>query len=387
MICQNNKRTPVSLVFRRFLLLNKRLLKKPTFVIVILLIPLIALSLNFLSEGEAGIVTVALSREDENDAYAKKLCDEIVENTSLISFIIADDPKTALETVKSGKADEAWIFRENSEERMDKFSVNHKKINALVDCVNRKDTMFLKIAREKLFAVLFSNCTIPVYLNFIDSEVSELDGFDSETLLKYYETVNVERGLFNQTDGKSSFAMPKQSTDYVSAPLRGLCASCVFLLSLSVCIVAVQDRKNGVFIQLPKRSFPVFNLFYHISGLLLALVTMLLSLYALGIFVGFLREIICLILYAFSLSGFGMILTRTVKKISVLGTLIPILVIAEIIICPIFLNFNSMMSVAHIFPTYYYLRAISSDSYILYFAIYALVTCTAGGIADLLSRD
>ena len=63
--------------FRRFFLwyglLTKRLLKRPAYLAVLLLIPLFALAISLFSRQESGAVTVALCLEDPTDPALRPL--------------------------------------------------------------------------------------------------------------------------------------------------------------------------------------------------------------------------------------------------------------------------------------------------------------------------
>ena len=67
-----------------YYILIKRLLKKPGFLIILLLIPLFSVFLNLAAEEEKSIVKVAIASYDKSD-YAQKIIDKVSENNKLVS--------------------------------------------------------------------------------------------------------------------------------------------------------------------------------------------------------------------------------------------------------------------------------------------------------------
>ena len=89
-----------------FLLLNKRLYRKVTFLGLMLMIPVLVLSFYSAAGQSGGIVTIALAREDAADATAGALISELMSDSRVIQFQNTT-PQEALELVQTGKADSA----------------------------------------------------------------------------------------------------------------------------------------------------------------------------------------------------------------------------------------------------------------------------------------
>ena len=99
---------------RRFFLwyglLSKRLLRRPGYLAVLLLIPLFALALALFSRQESGVVTVALCLEEPADAAARTTVERLLNAESILRCSAYPDPEAAREAVRSGQADAAWIL-------------------------------------------------------------------------------------------------------------------------------------------------------------------------------------------------------------------------------------------------------------------------------------
>ena len=107
--------------FSRFLILNKRILKKKIFLFILLLIPLSVVCLAIASTSDAGIITIALATEDISDPIASEIINDLENGDSLIRFVVTDSPDDAVSLVESAEADGAWIFPENMKEKIAEF--------------------------------------------------------------------------------------------------------------------------------------------------------------------------------------------------------------------------------------------------------------------------
>ena len=158
-------------IFTFLTVFNKRFLKKPGFIALLLVVPCLVLALNIASKGESGMVTVALAAKDKTDALAAGIIDEIAGESSLIRFIECETPEDAVKLVEGADADAAWIFPADLEEKIDDFVENRNRRFAFVEVVVREDTVMLGLARERLYSVLYPYCSETLYANYIERNV------------------------------------------------------------------------------------------------------------------------------------------------------------------------------------------------------------------------
>ncbi len=137
-----------------FLLLNKRLYKKVTFLLILVLIPLLVMGYGAVAREESGLFTVALACEKE-DPTAGQIMQELKDGSNLIRFVICDDPETAKAMVNGQRADAAWIFDGDLEEAIKRFTVDPARKNAFVHIIEGESTVPLKLVRVKLSGVIF----------------------------------------------------------------------------------------------------------------------------------------------------------------------------------------------------------------------------------------
>ena len=68
-------------------LLTKRLYKKPTFVALLALIPVLLTLYGVVSRQDSGLVTIALAREDPADTVAEELMEQLHQSNRLMVFL------------------------------------------------------------------------------------------------------------------------------------------------------------------------------------------------------------------------------------------------------------------------------------------------------------
>ena len=97
-----------------FFLLNKRLYKKPVFLLILALIPALVLGYGQLAQEDSGVLTIALAQKGE-DPLARDIMQELKDSSALLRFVICDTPEMAEKMVNESKADGAWIFDDDLE--------------------------------------------------------------------------------------------------------------------------------------------------------------------------------------------------------------------------------------------------------------------------------
>ena len=83
----------VLFTLKRAVILNKRLLKKPSFLVILLLVPLLVLLLGMAAKEESGMLTIALAMEDKTDSTATEIVSALLKDNGLVHFVDTDSPK------------------------------------------------------------------------------------------------------------------------------------------------------------------------------------------------------------------------------------------------------------------------------------------------------
>ena len=186
----------MSRLFRWYGLLTKRLFKRPTFILILLLIPALVLGYGVVAAEDSGMVTIALAQEDNGDAMASAVTEKLMEDSNLIRFIACGSPEEAENRVLIGKADAAWIFEANMEKKVYKFVSSQSSWDAFVRVVERESNVPVMLTREKLSGAVFDCCSEVLYLQYIRENVKEMDDIPDEELLSHYNAVAMDAELF-----------------------------------------------------------------------------------------------------------------------------------------------------------------------------------------------
>ncbi len=365
----------ISTFLRRYYILNKRLFRKISFAVILLLVPVLVAAMAIVSRNsDSGMLTVALAMRDDNDVIANEIVTKLSDDSGLIRFEYFGTVNEASEAVEDGRADAAWIFSDDMESKIKKFAAHTHVNNAFVVIIQREDNVMLRLSHEKLNTVLYPYISIALYGNYIYDNVLTLDELSQEQLKEYYYAVNAEgEDLFEFVNMDKDSPIDVSENNYLTSPLRGLMAIMVVLSGLAVAMFYMQDEARGTFDRIPYRQRFVFSLSYHATAIVSTALVMFLSLLLMGMTTFAPREIAVLILYCVITLGFCMGIRLLFGDVRVLGVLAPVLIVAMTVLCPVFFNFVDLPAVQFLLPPYYYLKAIYSTKYILYMVIYAVV--------------
>ena len=81
--------------FLWFMLLNRRLMKRISFWLILAAVPLLVLALGLLAQQESGVATVAVYVEDETDPAATSMLERLRKEKSVIHYRFCDSEQEA----------------------------------------------------------------------------------------------------------------------------------------------------------------------------------------------------------------------------------------------------------------------------------------------------
>ena len=103
------------------LLSEKRLLKKISYVVVLLMVPLFVLTMKRLSEEEAGILNIGLYSEDVEGSLSDQIIERLLTEESIFRFMQFDSEEQAVKALRERKVDAVWIFPEKLYEKIHSY--------------------------------------------------------------------------------------------------------------------------------------------------------------------------------------------------------------------------------------------------------------------------
>lgn len=351
-----------------FAMLSKRLYKKPTFLILMVLIPILVLGYTAISGGESGIVTIGLAYE-ENDPLTQEIFADLQNSSELMAFHVFEDPQEAETLLRGGKLDAVWIFSGDLAEKIETFAQQPTASNAFIRVLEREDNVTLMLSREKLNGTIYTYVAQRVYVHFLRNEAPELDYMTDDELLTYYESQDLAPQLFDYEDTGSAIT----SVSYLLSPLRGLLAILIFLCSLAASMYYIRDTEAGTFAWVNRRWLFLPELGCQFTASLHVATVSIICLSFCGLTTNAWIELAILLLYSLCCSVFAMMLRQLCCSMKILGALLPLLIVVSLLICPVFFDLGAMRTFQYFFPPTYYINSAYQSQNLLYMAGYSAI--------------
>lgn len=362
-------------LFRWFFMLNKKLYKKASFVIMLMLIPVLITAFNFVAKEDSGFLHIVLAQIDTSDELSSQVIEELLNEESIIRFSYAESEKEAINCVRNGDADEAWIFNSNLKQCVNEFCASDfDKNKTAVNVVAKEQNVFLRVANEKLSATMYKHYAKSYYINFARTNVSSLDSLSDDELSAYFDNITLNEDLFVFASVDSDSAHNStMDTNYLTSPIRGLLSILVVICGIAAAIYYMQDEKSGTFSWV-KESNRIYVAFACIMIATLNITSVVfISLLCTGLTVSVLKELISFILYALCVAVFCLLIKQIFSSIRMLASIIPPLTVIMIALCPVFFDLRKLTALQLIFPPTYYVNVMYNNMYLLYMVIYTIV--------------
>jgi len=353
-----------------FLLLNKRLYKKISFVFLLFFILGSVCVYAILATQESGFLQIALVRTDKEDTMSAELVQKLLSEESVILFTEVDGAEKAIDMVAAGELDSAWIFPADMAVGVETFVT--EGTTGAVTVVEREQTVFLRLSHEKLSGLLYERAAEGYYVSYIREELPELDGMDDKKLMQYFHERSINKDLFlfgNPGEGSAEGV----AASYLTAPLRGLLSVLIVLGGMAAVLYYMQDEKRQTFGWVPQRKRPWVAVACVGVATLNVTVAVLIALMAVGMSTSLLIEMACGLLYALCCAAFCLALKSLFGSTRLYGAIIPVLMVTMIGVCPVFFTLQSTMKVSLLFPPTYYINAAYNKAYLGYMVLYTVV--------------
>lgn len=374
-------------LFLWFVLLNKRLYKKITFLGILLLIPVIVVVFNMSAQEPSGIVSVMLGIEDPNDPVTAGIVEKL-ENEAIVISFTKSTPEQALVQVQAGKVDAAWIFPADMHAKILAYTREEKDSSGFIRIVEREQTVALLLAREKLSGAVYEQIAKQMYLNEVRDRLPQFEDTADQEWLAYLEKTGVSGELFAFYDIYGNAR--EESANYLTTPLRGLLAIMVAIGAVVTAMYYQKDQERGIFSLLPERQRIIGELGYQLVSAINIMVFVMIALISAKLSVKLWQELLLFVLYSLCCSLFGMAMRSLFGGGRLLAVMIPVLSLAMMVICPVFFDMEIFKNAQFLFPPTYYVSGAYNYNYMIYMLLYccalALICSGARYTKMLLSR-
>ncbi len=352
-----------------FAMLSKRLYKKPTFLALMVLIPALVLGYTAVTGGESGVITIGLACRGD-DPVTQEIFAELHSDSRLLRFQICADPQTAETLLRSGKLDAAWIFPEDMAEKIEKFAQNPTSSNAFITVLEQEDDVTLMLSREKLNKVVYPYIAQRVYVHFLRDLAPELSHLSDQQLLEYYHATGLSVNLF-EFEGT---AAQQREANYLLSPLRGLLGTLILLCSLAAGMYYIRDAETGTFAWVSRRLQWLPELGCQLTACVHIAAVCLICLSVCGLAGNWATELVILLMYSLCCSVFAMALRQVCGSVNLMGTALPLVIVAALVICPVFFDLGALRQVQYLLPPTYYINAAYDSRYLVYMATYTVIS-------------
>lgn len=363
-------------MFVRFILLQKRLLKRYSFLLMLCLAPLLSAGVGRLSEESAGIATIALYLP-EGDAAAQAVSERLLDGRGVLRYLSCENEEEARMQVETGKADAAWIFSEDLSEQITALA-QKRRVRPVVTVVERRDSVALTLGREILSSAIYPSFSYAVYAGYVRGELGFAEMTD-EALRRIYDRAAVEGSLFQMVYPDET---PGEAEDftYVQAPLRGILALWFTFVGLAASLCFMQDEERGVYGRIPVTRRLSASYLAGAVFLLDAALVLLLSCKLAGVFTDWKREVVSCAVFAVCVLAFANLLRMLCRTPQRSGMVFLPLLAAMLALCPIFLNLQYFRAGKLLLPPWYYLQSIHNTRYLYGMAVYTVILILAGAV-------
>ena len=366
----------------------KRFLKKPSFVLIFLMLPAVLLLYRALITADDGKLHVAVYFE-EKDEFATIYLRELSENVpELFVFYECEEEEDLYSDVAAARAECGYVFDASLAEKLltDEWQ-------GLITAVVSERTVYGEFVNEiayvKLIRILGKDLMMQ-YLagksgDTLDLEETERllqkkfgEGLASNKLVEYVTTATRDGELVIEEKKHDAISV-------LTKPIRGTVAIFVLLTGLAGLVFWYQDDAEGRFRVMARERRPLISFASILLPTAMSGIVGLVCLGISGLWTSTGRELIAMFLYVLLVAGMCNIMRFLIPTVHAVCAMIPILVLISYLCCPI------MLDIALTFPAIRYVRAVLAPQYYLRIfeggrvIVLAAATAVLLGISALLS--
>lgn len=354
-----------------YLMNIKRLLKRISFIVLLLLIPVLILAMRFVSADGSGVLRIVLCCEDKDDEYAAEIADKLTDSSGIILYSTADSPEAAEKAVAQHQADAAWILHADLEQAVSDYNAGK---GPMVTVIEREDNPPLRLSRTLLYGKLFPQLSYDMYERFVVKTLGL--NISHKRLQKIYNNNKEHKGIVEIKPFYGGYAEENENLNYLNSPLRGLLSLVVMLCGLAAAMYYLDDKKEQRYssLQPAKHIFPALALC--LAAVTIAGLVMLAAIFISGTGMAVWTELLSMLLFIPCAAGFALFMCTLFRSPGGLGAALPFFIIFMLVLCPVFLELPVLEPIKLMLPPTMYLRACVNPLYLLYLGIY--IVCIYG---------
>ncbi len=342
-------------------LMSKRLLKKPSFVIILAMLPLVLMMYRFVITEEDGTLRAALYISDKEDTLSEHLAEELVNSDGIVTFYTCSTEQELYDDVVAGRAECGYIF---SEDLLERFL--DKEWRGTITTVVAGNSQFSAFVNEWVYAVLYKNLECDLVMDYLTTKSGiNMDEDEARILVKEAFDAAMEKAVvfefkyvsFDTREEITEFN--SEAENHMMKPIRGTVALFVFLAGLAGLVFWYQDDAEGRFRVMAYNKRPAISFGSLLLPVMLAGCVGIVCLLVSGVAVGIFKELWCMLWYTVLVAAFCNLLRHLIPSVNAVCAMIPILAVATYLCCPIILDLKAL------FPMVDYVRKLLMADYYL----------------------
>ncbi len=372
-----------------FLLFVKRLCRKPSFVLILLLMPAMVISMRFIIEEDDETVRVAVLCEDKNEKM-NVVMDNLTGNSDLVKFYKSDSLTELRTDVLTNDAECGIVFTDGVWDALVEEDADEKIV-----IYQSSKSSYTDYIQEMVYSAFFSELAqyrLESYLDKYSLQSYVTEAERNEYIEARYDEYMKEGGTFEiyftdeSMDSGNDVSSVAGDNSYLFKPVRGILAVIMMAASLAGAVFRTIDEKDGVYKTLSYREKPYINLAAVFIPTMLSCITALVCIFAAGVNKGTGAEIGRMTLYCLLLTGFSNLLRCVINSEALLCSLLTMLTAASMIGCDIVINLAAFVKgikvIRWVLPVGYYMEKMNSTGGIIITALVTLALIAAGIVTD-----
>ena len=350
-----------------YYMFSKRLLHRYSFLLILLLIPILIPVAKIAMSGESSILRVAIVGNGSESA--NEVINSLKSEKSVIKYVVYDNEDEAREAVRKQQTDVAWIFHENFDEELKEYAITGKK--PVISVIEREDNISEKLSRIKLFGAVFPNLSYEMFEDFVYKNIATTNDIPKQYLARYYNTDSADGDVVKIETFKEKST--KLNDNYLTAPFRGILSILIVFAGLSGAMMFLSDQAAGMYdwMSTKKRIVPAFGL--TLASVFMTSILVFLALAISGFLKNIWIELMAIILFVISATLFSTFFAMVFRSSAKLGAMTPFVILTMFILCPVFFSVDAARWISLLLPPYYYLNSINDGMYLIYMLIYNIL--------------
>ncbi len=340
---------------RSLYILNKRFLKNPLMLIMLILIPVSSFAIKvYTRESLKGVKALVFIQEDA-DTISLDIAEKLFSLQGIVTYQKAESKQKIEEKISSGEYTIAFIIPKNFYKSLQEYEKG--KVKEKITVIVKEKNIITLLAKEDFYAKIFEFTSRVVSLSYLERKDAPLDEEDTLAFTVIYKQNQSKDSIFEiqMLDGKSE--------NLELLPLRGILSVIILLTSLSAAMFFLQDKGKGQF-ETFYSSYCKRILFTYVF--LATLDSTSISLLALRlckatVFLPY--DLVISFLFALVCTAYSTVLTLLLGKIQRFAALISLIILCSLIFCPILIDVAALSGIkifrviGHLLPPYYYLKS------------------------------